>query len=195
MTSLSTYITDLLVEYKFVEVEKREICIYGLENLIISFLEIISVLILAVFLRIFFYTIIFISILIILRRYTGGYHAKTKKSCYGVLIIIYLGFSALVKYFPVEYICFLGTGVLVFSNYMTFRYAPIIDPHKNVDSTERRVYRKFSIVLTAILSLIVILGFIFVPYSKILLALIASILAVSASMLAALKKGGGVLNE
>ncbi len=191
MHNLSAYVTDLLVEYNFVDADKREICKYGLENLIISFFEIAGILMLSLAFDNFGYTLIFIATLIILRRYTGGYHANTKSGCFAVLITSYLIFMIIQKNMPDSLISLFGIIVLIFSDCMVLRYAPIIHSNKNVTTKEKSVYRKFSIVITSIFNVIVIIGLIINMYSKIVLSIITGLMIVSLSMLiAVLEKGG-----
>lgn len=195
MHNLSAYVTDLLVEYNYVDADKREICKYGLENFIISFLEIAGILMLSLAFDNFGYTLIFIATLIILRRYTGGYHANTKSGCYAVLITSYLVFMIIQKNIPDNLILLFGMIVLIFSDCMVLRYAPIIHSNKNVTVKEKSVYRKFSIVLTSIFNFIVIIGLIINMYSKIILSIITGLMIVSMSMLIAVLEKGGEKNE
>lgn len=186
MEVLSAYITDLLAEHKFISKNQIEICKYGIENLIISFLEILSVLVLAIFLKNVIYTLFFLASFISLRRYTGGYHANTKKGCYLVFVAVYLIYSVLLRYFPEKHIVVLGTITVFLTLITVLRYAPIVHLNKKVSKTEQKVYRKFAIIITSVLSAMVILGMIVNLHSKIVLSVIAGMLVVSTSMLATL---------
>lgn len=92
MNNLSAYITELLVEFNFVSTDNKEICKYGIENLLISVIEITSILIIGSILEKTIPTIIFVATIVILRRYTGGYHANTKIGCYLVFVLSYIIF-------------------------------------------------------------------------------------------------------
>lgn len=195
MHNLSAYVTDLLVEYNFVDADKREVCKYGLENLIISFLEIAGILMLSLAFDNFGYTLIFTATLIILRRYTGGYHANTKSGCFAVLITSYLIFMIIQKNMPDSLISLFGIIVLIFSDCIVLRYAPIIHSNKNVTAKEKSVYRKFSIVLTSIFNAIVIIGLVLNSHSNGVLSVIVGLMIVARSMFVAVLKKGGEKNS
>lgn len=195
MDVLSSYITDILVEYNFVCEDKREICKYGLENLMISFLEIISVLMFSCFLGNFECTLLFIITLVTMRRYTGGYHAKTRGGCYAVLVSAYLILCIMLEYFPRQYCGVFAIFVLLLSNYMVMRYAPIVYSNKIIDSDERRAFRKFSIMLVRLFSVIIIVGIIIRSQSKGILSVVLGLMIVSLSMIMALHGKGGEKSE
>lgn len=186
MGALTTYVTDLLVEYGFVCEDKKEICKYGLENLVISFLEILSILLLAILIGNFLYALILIITLVLMRRYTGGYHAKTKLGCYIILIGIYGIFSMVVKFISTACIVPLGILVLMLLNYMVWKYAPIVNSNKKIDNKEKETYRKFSVTITIGFSALVIVGLLINADSKLVLSVIVGLLTVSLSMVAAL---------
>lgn len=186
MGALTAYITDLLVEYGFVCTDKKEICKYGLENLVISILEILSILFFAILIGNFLYTLIFIVTIVLIRRYTGGYHAKTKLGCYIILIEIYLFFSMVLKFISPVYIVPLGILVILFLNYMVWKYAPIVNSNKKIDKKEMETYRKFSMTITAVFSVLIVVGFLIDADSKLVLSVILGLLTVSLSMVATL---------
>lgn len=186
MEVLSAYITDLLVENEFVSKDKIEVCKYGIENLIATFLEIISVLVLAILFKNVIYTLIFLASLISLRRYTGGYHANTKKGCYIVFVAVYLIYSVLLRYIPEKHSVILGAITIFFTLIMVLCYAPIVHHNKKVSESERKIYRRFAIIITSALSAFIVLGMIVNLHSKIILSVIAGLLVVSVSMLASL---------
>lgn len=186
MRILSASVADLLAEYKFISKEKVEICRYGLENLITSLLEILSVLILSIIFNNEVCTIIFLASFISLRRYTGGYHANTKLGCYAVLLAIYLIFMLMIKHMPVEFDLVFEITSLSFTIFMVFRYAPIVNGNKNINQTERKAFRRLGIILTLVSSGFVVLGIVICPHNKGILSISAGQLVVSASMLAAI---------
>lgn len=184
MRILSAYVANLLAEHKFISKDKIEICRYGLENLIVSLLEILSVLIFSIIFNEVMCTMIFLISFISLRRYTGGFHAKTKLGCYIVLLAIYLIFILIIKNMPAKYnLAFEITSVL-FTNFMVLKYAPIVNRNKKINKAERKTFQRFGIILTLVSSVFVVLGIVICPHSKGVLSVSAGQLVVSASMLA-----------
>ncbi len=186
MRILSACVADLLAEHKFISKEKVEICRYGLENLITSLLEILSILIVSIIFNNEVCTIIFLASFISLRRYTGGYHANTKLGCYTVLLAIYLIFMLMIKHMPAKYDLAFEITSLSFTIFIVFRYAPIVNGNKNINQIERKTFRRFGIILTIVSSGFVVLGIVIFPHNKGILSISAGQLVVSVSMLAAI---------
>ena len=186
MRILSACVADLLAEHKFISKEKVEICRYGLENLITSFLEILSILVLSIIFNNVVCTIIFLASFISLRRYTGGYHASTKLRCYVVLLVIYLIFILIIKHMPAKYDLAFEITSLSFTIFMVFRYAPIVNGNKNINETERKMFRRLGIILALVSSGFIVLGMVICPHNKGVLSVSAGQLVVSTSMLAAI---------
>lgn len=184
-------IADTLIEYDFVDNDKREVFKYGLENLIISMVEILSVFFLSIVFNNTLYTAIFLATFISLRRYTGGYHAKTKYGCYAVFVTIYLIFSMIIKYISEKYISAFEIITLLFSWFAVMKYAPIANENKKINQIERKMFRKFGMILNLVMSGIVVLTIIMFPFSKVVLSIAIGQAVVSISMLVAiqLKRG------
>jgi accessory gene regulator B len=132
-------LTKKLIEDGIVSVDEREVIRYGLENLGSTLLGFFLT-----FLVGFGYGSVFTGVtlwllLFPLRKHAGGYHAKTKKGCFFTSTVM------LIAVFSVLYVhnwsC--GTyGVIVTCfGYFIFWIAPLSNPNKNLDLTEKKVYR------------------------------------------------------
>lgn len=186
MRNITDHITKELVDNNFVNVEDYEICKYGLENLVISFVEILSVLIISIFFDMVIYTIFFLATLIFLRRYTGGFHARTKSGCYLLFVVVYFAFITIVKYMPIRYSFAFEMLSMLFTNPMVLKYAPIVNGNKSINQLERKKFRRFSIIITIILSGVVSLGMARVPFEKCILSIACGLSSVSITMLVAI---------
>ena len=72
------------------DADKEEIYIYGLELIISTFLGLSSILLLSCLLSCFTSGLVFISVFVPLRLFTGGYHAATYSKCFVISNISYL---------------------------------------------------------------------------------------------------------
>lgn len=70
--------------------DKEEIYIYGLELIISTFLGLSSILLISCLLSCFTSGLIFISVFVPLRLFTGGYHAENYGKCFRISNISYL---------------------------------------------------------------------------------------------------------
>ena len=80
------------------ETERDEIIQYGIEREKIILVSIAIILGLGCVFDIFYLSIIFSLAFCALRRYAGGYHAKTQKRCYVISLIILIMSFIIMKY-------------------------------------------------------------------------------------------------
>lgn len=188
MTNIISYISDTLCSHKIIKYEEIDIFKYGLQCFTISVLEILSILVISLFVGNFLYTVIFFLAFIPLRMYAGGYHADTKLKCYIVLLIVYITFSVLMNFITYDIITIVIPSSAIITILTILKYSPIINKKKKVNSIEKNNYRKISIViLFAELIIIFSLSFVFTN-SKYILSFSLGQSAVSLSMLMALVK-------
>lgn len=81
MDKLSAKVADFFVQNKVIEEEEYDICRYGLEIMLGSTRDIILLVLLGMFFRRMLETGVYLAVFCSLRRYTGGYHAKTRRGC------------------------------------------------------------------------------------------------------------------
>lgn len=75
-----------------------------------------------------------------LRKYAGGYHAKTRRSCFFISIgMLLLAFTLLYR---VDWQLELYFSVVIISGIYIFLNAPISNANKVLDVVEQKVYRK-----------------------------------------------------
>lgn len=188
MTSIISYISDSLSREGIIKQDDINIFEYGLECFTISVLEILSVLVLSLFVKNFTYTAIFFMAFIPLRMYAGGYHADTKLRCYVVLLIVYAIFTLLIEYIPSAKISLTALLSAINTVLVILKFSPIINKKKNVNDIEIKNYRIISIVITITQIIILFLLSLIFPDSKYILSFSLGQSAVSLSMIMALVK-------
>lgn len=84
------------------ELSKRDLNLlkYGFELTMMSMLVWGTILFCSILLENFYETIVFYCAFLILRKNVGGYHAKSKWQCYIYSLLVYISFSAVLKYLP-----------------------------------------------------------------------------------------------
>lgn len=200
MKSIANHISQLLCDNKFISSDDIDLCKYALENLFLSLIEILFIIALSLFMGNTLCTILFFTSFIPLRRYTGGYHADTKFGCFLTLIVVYVGFSLVIKYMSLKYYT-LFKVVTLFTLWITvLKYAPIVHRNKRASEKQRMYYRKKSIVLSFLLSVLTVMSCLIYSHSKYWLAISLGQLVVSLSMIATVlndffEKGGNKNEE
>jgi len=151
---LAEDITFYLITNKIIDIEDREVYIYGLELLISTLLTSISILIIAAFIGEMPSAIIFLLIHFLLKSYTGGYHAEYYFVCYISSIITFIVLIILKNRIILTYKPLVGAILLVVSMIIIFKFAPVTN--KNNPKTEgeiaknKKIARKRAIILSSI---------------------------------------------
>ena len=197
MANISKDISDFFCRYGIIKKEEADIFKYGIDFFVISVLEVMSVIIISLFFKNFWYTLLYFFGFIPLRIYSGGYHADTKLRCYIILLFVYGIFTMLVKYISEAYILPLEIISIMLTAIMVLLSAPIVSNNKSINVIERNFYRKFSIYIMLIEFIIILFGMFMLHNSKSVLSFSLGQLSVSISMIAAIvkKKIGGVSDE
>ena len=168
-----------------------EIYAYGLEILLATILEISAVILLSIIIKQFYSTIAFLAVFMPLRTYAGGYHAKTHFRCFLVLLAVYGIFIAMIFSIKDMMIPEYLIIAAMISFVTVYVFSPVEDANKPLSSKEKKKYRKISIVIVTIQSILIIVLSVFKTSSITVFSLTVGQLAASLSLVIAkiLKKG------
>lgn len=188
MKNISDNIADTLLQSGILRDDNVDACRYGLDIFVSSVLEIISILVISVFVGNFVETLLFFLAFVPLRIYAGGYHADTKLKCYFVSIGVYAAFTAAIYALPQTLYITVNMLMSMFSVVIVFAAAPVVHRNKTVNEIERMYYRKFSILICMVETLIILILTAVFPRSIYIVSLVFGQLAVTLSMVAAIVK-------
>ncbi len=136
--NLAEDITFLLIKNKIVEIEKREIYIYGLEVILLNGGLLITFLIISLLcgemVNFLAYLIFFLS----MRLFSGGYHAETSERCFILSTIMFGASIAVSKLIPLLYISNTGKIIGAVSVIVILVLAPLINENNPLNQTQRR---------------------------------------------------------
>lgn len=145
--SLSISITDFFYSNDIIEEDEKEILVYGLQLIISSLLGVSVLLMIGAALGRLTDTIIFLVTFIILRMYSGGYHANSYLKCNITLIAVYMGMIAAVTYTPHVYMGIMSVMMASCTIYTVLRYAPVDNENKRLDEKQKKDNRRITIAL------------------------------------------------
>lgn len=97
LRKLSNKIVCYLVDKKKIDESESELYRYGLELLISNVTALIIIVFVGIVLNVLYETILFLVLFYVLRKFGGGYHAKTMLRCMILTIIVHLSFILLLK--------------------------------------------------------------------------------------------------
>ena len=154
--NLAEDIAYLLIKNKIVDIERRDIYVFGIEVLLLNSLNILTALVVSIVTGTKLHFLAFIFVFIPLRIFSGGYHAKTSEVCYLITTGTYVLSVLCVNRFPEMYTsipALIALSVLIVPMILL---APIEHKNNPLSPHERKRNRLVSITLIAFDSLIFI---------------------------------------
>lgn len=137
---LSHKIGDNLVRSNVVKEEDAEIYIYGINQILVSVLNVSSALIIGWFFGVLLEIVVFMAAYIPLRSFAGGYHAKTPLRCYIFSVIMLIVVSIGIKYlYLADLLCF---SILAAALLVVIFLSPVEDKNKPLLKMEHKVYKR-----------------------------------------------------
>ena len=173
---LAHKIGNNLVNSQIIKAEDIEIYIYGINQILVSILNIASALILGAIFGVFYEIAVFMAAYIPIRTFAGGYHAKTPLRCYVFSMIMLVVVSIGLRYFCVAdgvYYVILGISIFVI-----LILSPIEDKNKPLNEIEHRIYKKKTTIIVVV-ELVIYLIFKFVKLDNLSEAIIYSFAVLS----------------
>lgn len=186
MDKLSSCITDILWKQGILQDDDIKKCNYGLDIFLSSTLEVLSILIISLFINNFIETILFFTAFIPLRIYAGGYHAKTRLKCFIVSIIVYTLFTVTTNSIPEKYYGLSTSLLTLISLTIILPNEPVIHYNKTVTKTEKNNYKKICSRICIAETLFLIFLSIATPNNKFELSIALGQMSVAISMLIAI---------
>lgn len=156
ITFLSSKIAGFLFKKNVISEDYVEICKYGYEVLFFNLFNAAIVLALGIVLNKLLYSIVFFAVFAVVRQYCGGYHSKSTIVCTFVYVLIYL-FIMLLATTDITEECFTIPVNLIFCiSYISsvIAFAPIDNKNKALDEEEKAKFKKISLILGVILTLL-----------------------------------------
>lgn len=148
MARLSRKIGNNLVQSDIVKEEDAEIYIYGINQILVSVLNVSSALIIGLIFGVFPEITVFMAAYIPLRSFAGGYHAKTPLSCYVFSVIMLIVVSIGLKYLHIaDWVYY---AVLVAATLVVLVLSPVEDSNKPLDEIEHKVYKRRTILIATV---------------------------------------------
>lgn len=146
ITSLAKYIVSFLLKYDAIIEENVDIYIYGFEIIVSSSINILIAMGIGLAFSQFFESIVFLVAFVNLRKYCGGYHAKTYLKCniiFTINIIVVMIILKLLIFLPFS--MHIITNVLFILTFSLF--APIKNEYKPISKKSEKKYKVIAVLL------------------------------------------------
>lgn len=169
INKLSEFLTKKMLSDNTINDEDKELYVYGLFMLLSQLMFFIIACIFGFILNCIIESIIFYIAFQFIRRYAGGYHAKTETRCEILSSLSILCCIMLIKFSKIYYIKISLLCISLVCAVLIFIFCPLDTPEKPLSEKEFKYFRKISlIILLGILIAIAIscyfeIGYIFAP--------------------------------
>lgn len=144
MEKMAKRLTDWLITKEAVSIDEKELYEFGIFHLLLNIIDTVSILLLAVLFHEVMPTVFYIICFCTLRKYAGGYHAKTVFTCYLLTLTAALGMLVLLRQFdfiaPVQFAIWFISGMII------LLFSPIQNVNKILDDIEKVIYQKRTII-------------------------------------------------
>lgn len=156
ITALSKRITYFLYFKKVITFDTIEIYQYGFEMIISTIIGFFITIMIGVLFRMIWLSLLYYIIFVVLRQFTGGYHAKTYFKCNLVFAVTTVFIFLLTKMAIVSEIYTIGIHLLLlfFSIITVWFGTPVENKNKPLSEKQKYYNHLAGFILTVILSII-----------------------------------------
>ena len=177
LSKVATKLTNRLLLSGVISAEEEEIYIYGFELLLSFLFSTAVILAIGIVVQAVLPTIAFLAVFIVLRSYTGGFHARTYAVCSLVTFSVYGVVMLLSHFLTVGYVEYLVLGVIGVVLFVIF--APVKHPNKELTAQDIKRNKIISVVVFVLFlsaGVLLCLADMYIESASIYFALVADLL-------------------
>lgn len=157
INKLSESVADYFLKNNIIEEKDTDIYIYGSKLIISSLLGVLIIWLSGTILEKFTDSIIFLICFMLLRQYSGGYHADSYFKCNLYFIITFLIVEVTVIFTQENFKGFLSAAMFCTSFVILLKFAPLDNKYKRLSESQKRKNKRISIKIFTVLLVIVLL--------------------------------------
>lgn len=128
-----------LIRNGIIESSEEELYRFGMKQLFLSIVNIVTSLVIGAICGMLWQSILFSLAYIPLRRYAGGYHAKTPVRCYVLSVLLIISVLMFLKYVAFSKLAM--AAILVLSALVIVLKAPVESANKPLNDAEQNTYK------------------------------------------------------
>lgn len=159
MEKLSSLITDFYIRKNYVPEDKREIYCFGFQLIIADIVNFSIVMLLGLVLGAWLQSVVFLITLCGLRRYSGGFHAKTFWLCRLSMLITFFCVIVVSRLLSetVGYHLGIFGAVNVLAVAASALLAPVKHPNKHLNEEQKKSNKRKAVITSSALSVLSLL--------------------------------------
>lgn len=147
LNKLSVLLTEKMLQKGSITKEDRELYVYGSFMLLSHLLYLVLICIVGLLLGCILESLVFYVAFQFIRRYAGGYHAKTESRCEilsALSLVVCIVLIRLSKSYDLQTVMFI---LSIISSVCIAIFSPLDTPEKSLSKKERNYFRKISLVI------------------------------------------------
>jgi accessory gene regulator B len=150
MERISKKLTNWLIAKNVITTEQEEVYEYGVFQMLTNMLDTISMLVVAVFFQKILAVCCYILCFSMLRKYAGGYHAKSVMGCYIMTVGSTFLMLTVISFYRMPMAVIIAVWLI--SGIIVLLFAPVQNRNKKLDEVEHLVYRRRTIIIWILVS-------------------------------------------
>ena len=195
ITFLGKSISHFLCEKKVIAEQEVEVYQYGFEILISTTLGLLITVAIGIVLNMFFLSVLYYVIFVMVRQWTGGYHADSYLKCnitFAGITFFTLGMTKLSDMSEMYSLTIHGL-MLVFALLSVWKYTPVENPNKPLTKEQKKRNHKVALIAIIILEALSCGLYVFFPKVSALIAY--TLFSIAVLILISKNRKGGNENE
>ncbi len=150
-------LSSFLIQNHNIDKGDRELYEYAVKIIVHGIINIVITILIGLLFGMIKECLCFYITFFILRKFTGGFHAKTYADCLFSSVIIIVMTLFAIKYLEQQHYKVLFIIVVVISTIIIVALAPVENKNKKLSKRERRIYKFVSVGISLTLMFVVIL--------------------------------------
>lgn len=159
ISTLSKKITNTLIHKNSISKDDRELYEYGFFMLLSNLYFTVITCLFGLIFGVFFESIVFFVSFMLIRKYAGGFHAKTEAQCQIFSTVSIFLSILIIRYVNLEKMSVLFLVLTAIASVLIFAFAPLDTPEKPLDTKEKNYFKKISYIILTILDILFVVAY------------------------------------
>lgn len=182
LKKISLFLTEILIVKQIINEDEKKRYTYGFELCFSTIISLISILMISILKKDFFFGILFLFIFMPLRMTANGYHAKTFSCCFLLTNSVFIIYLLLLNIYKYNLALNVTWVVLIASIICICLLAPVVHPNHKLSDTKKKQNRFYALTILGI-DLLIVVFFAFQKHYKISYAISITIIIVASMMI------------
>ncbi|WP_288528546.1 accessory gene regulator ArgB-like protein [uncultured Eubacterium sp.] len=149
-------LSSFFIKNQHIKEEDRALYEYALKVFIQGFINIVITVLIGIFLNMIKECLCFFITFILLRKFSGGLHAKKYVNCLASSSIIILFSLLFIKYLEQNNNEILFICIVVVSIFIILLFSPLENKNKKLSAKEKKIFKYFTVLMTILFFVIVL---------------------------------------